>query len=87
MSPNLKALQDPYFANNPWYKVSIETLQYGRTSQHPSAAWAKLVLEESGGVIFDMVTNTITGKVPIDQAVVTAQDAMQKEMDALAQAR
>jgi multiple sugar transport system substrate-binding protein len=87
MSPSLKALQDPYFANDPWYKVSTEALQFGRTSQHPSAAWAKLVLEQPGGVIFDMVTNTISGKVPIDQAVATAQEAMQKEMDALAQGR
>ncbi len=87
MSPNLKALQDPYFANDPWYKISTETLQYGRTSQHPSAAWAKLVLEQAGGVIFDMVQNTIVGRTPIDQAVVTAQDLMQKEMDALAAAR
>lgn len=87
MSPNVIALKDPYFANDPWYKVSIDCLQYGHTSQHPSAAWAKLVLEQPGGVIFDMVTNSISGKVPIDQAVATAQEAMQKEMDALAQAR
>jgi ABC-type glycerol-3-phosphate transport system substrate-binding protein len=80
-SPRRSVMTSELWTQRPWQEVMAETLNYGHTSQHPSAVWNALASPEPGAVLYDLVYNTVIGGGDIDAAVVEAQARMQAELD------
>ena len=74
-------MNSPLWTERPWQEVMAETLNYGHTSQHPSAVWNAIASPEPGAVLYDLVYNTVIGGADIDAAVTEAQTRMQTELD------
>ena len=81
VSPRRSVMASDFWSDRDWKKVLTETLEYGRTSQHPSSVWNAIVSPKPGGVIYDMVVEAVVEKQDIDEVVVRAQERMQAELD------
>jgi multiple sugar transport system substrate-binding protein len=80
-SPRRSVMTSPLWTQQPWQEVMAETLNYGHTSQHPSAVWNAIASPEPGAVLYDLVYDTVIGGEDIDAAVVEAQERMQAELN------
>ncbi|WP_108397524.1 extracellular solute-binding protein [Devosia submarina] len=80
-SPRRSVMTSELWTQKPWQAVMAETLNYGHTSQHPSAVWNAIASPEPGAVLYDLVYNTVIGGGDIDAAVTEAQARMQTELD------
>ncbi|HEV7345544.1 MAG TPA: extracellular solute-binding protein [Devosia sp.] len=80
-SPRRSVMTSELWTQRPWQEVMAETLNYGHTSQHPSAVWNAIASPEPGAVLYDLVYNTVIGGADIDAAVTEAQARMQAELD------
>jgi multiple sugar transport system substrate-binding protein len=82
VSPNKAVMKDPYWQETQWRQTVVECLNYARTSQHPTPAWATLMLGHPGAVFYDMMQEAWILKQPIPEVTARAQRRMQEEMDA-----
>ncbi|MEP3278604.1 MAG: extracellular solute-binding protein [Stappiaceae bacterium] len=81
VSPRRSVMASNYWADEPWKKVLSASLEYGRTSQHPSPVWSALVSPKPGSVIYDMMYDALVAQKNIDEVVSAAQVRMQVEMN------
>jgi multiple sugar transport system substrate-binding protein len=81
LSPNKKALEDPYFQEDWWFSGHVKALPYGRTTQHPNTAWGAITNNQPGAPLYDMMVNALTGQLSVEEAVATADAEMQELMD------
>lgn len=81
VSPRRSVMASDFWADREWKKVLTDTLEYGRTSQHPSSVWSALASPKPGGVLYDMMYEAIIEQKDIDEVVTAAQERMQSEMD------
>lgn len=81
VSPRRSVMASDFWADREWKKVLTATLEYGRTSQHPSPVWSPILTPKAGGVIYDMMYDAIVVQKDIDEVVSAAQVRMQEEMD------
>ena len=80
VSPLREVMMSEYWSDEPWKRVTGETLNYGHTSQHPSPVWSAMVRPEPGSVIYDMVYEAVIEQQDLDEVVTRAQERMQSEM-------
>ncbi len=81
VSPERAVMESEFWSDRPWKEVVAESLDYGRTSQHPSPIWSALMSPESGAVIYDMMYDAIVLQKDIDEVVTATQARMQSEID------
>ncbi|WP_421723215.1 ABC transporter substrate-binding protein [Bauldia sp.] len=81
VSPRRAVMASDFWSDADWKVVLTETLEHGRTSQHPSSVWSALMSPKPGGVIYDMMYDAIIVQNDIDEVVSQAQVRMQEEMD------
>lgn len=79
---NKKVMADPFWQETPWRQIVVACLDYAHTSQHPTPAWATLMLGHAGAVFYDMMEEAWVKKLPIPEVTARAQERMQAEMDA-----
>ncbi len=82
VSGNKNVMADPFWQETPWRQVIVECLDYAHTSQHPTPAWATLMLGSAGAVFYDMMQEAWLLRQPIPEVTARAQERMQAEMDA-----
>lgn len=81
VSPRRSVMASDFWADAPWKQTLAETLEFGRTSQHPSAVWNSILSPKAGGVLYDMMYDAIVSQKDIDEVVKAAQARMQEEMN------
>ena len=81
VSPNKNVMASDFWQDRDWKKKIVETLEFGHTSQHPSPAWATISAGEPGGIIYDLMFNTVVKQGDIDAEIARAQERMQAELD------
>ena len=80
-SPSKVVMSQPFWQEFEWRQVTVKTLEYAHTSQHPSPAWSKIVHNDPGSVLYDMYYEALVLQQPIDDVLGRAQQRMQEEMD------
>jgi ABC-type glycerol-3-phosphate transport system substrate-binding protein len=78
LSPCKPALEDPYFTEDWWFRGHVKALPFGRTTQHPNAAWGAITNAKPGSPLYDMMVNALSGKVGVEEAIKTAHQSMEK---------
>lgn len=81
ISPQIAVSQLPMYTNDPWMKAVVDSIPYGRTTQHPHPAWGQITLPEPGGVIYDMMVLALAGRVSPERAIADAHKKMQDLMN------
>ncbi|MEM6430477.1 MAG: extracellular solute-binding protein [Deinococcota bacterium] len=81
VSPNKNVMASDFWQDRPWKLKIVETLEFGHTSQHPSPAWATISAGDPGGIVYDLMFNTVIRRNNIDDEIATAQSRMQAELD------
>ncbi|MGV3575820.1 MAG: extracellular solute-binding protein [Devosia sp.] len=81
VSPRRSVMESEAWTVRPWQPIMADALNYGRTSQHPTSVWSALAAVDPGGVLYDLVYNTVIGGADIDAEIATAQARMQTELD------
>lgn len=84
VSPNRSVMASDFWTDAEWKRVVVESLNYAYTSQHASPAWAVISAAEPGGVIYDLFNAVLIRQEDMDEAIATAQERMQAEMDSVA---
>jgi multiple sugar transport system substrate-binding protein len=82
VSGSKKVMADPFWQETQWRQAIVACLDYAHTSQHPSPAWAKLMLGNAGAVLYDMMQEAWIQRLPVAEVTARAQERMQAEMDA-----
>lgn len=69
-----------FWSDRPW-KIKVgEALQDAHTSQHPAPAWSSIATSEPGGIIFDLLYNSVVLQNDMDEEIAKAQELMQAEI-------
>ncbi|WP_417812476.1 extracellular solute-binding protein [Thalassospira alkalitolerans] len=73
-------MQSDLWSDRPWKKVVGVALEDAHTSQHAAPAWSAIATPEPGGIIFDLVYNTVVLQADMDAEIAKAQALMQAEL-------
>lgn len=68
------------WSNRPWKLAVGEALQDAHTSQHPAPAWSSIATSEPGGILYDLIYNTVVLQKDMDAEIGKAQELMQAEL-------
>lgn len=74
-------MQSDFWSDRPWKKVVAVALEDAHTSQHPAPSWSAIATAEPGGIIFDLIYNTVVLQEDMDAAIVEAQTLMQAQLE------
>lgn len=69
-----------FWSDRPWKQAVAEALQDAHTSQHPAPAWSAISTPEPGGIVFDLIYNTVVLQQDMDAEIAKAQELMQAEL-------
>lgn len=73
-------MQSEAWSDRPWKKVVARSLDDAHTSQHAAPAWSAIATPEPGGIIFDLIYNTVVLQNDMDAEIAKAQVLMQAEL-------
>ncbi|WP_179378060.1 extracellular solute-binding protein [Jannaschia marina] len=74
-------MQSEFWSDRPWKQVVAVALEDAHTSQHAAPSWSAIATSEPGGIIFDLIYNTVVLQEDMDAEIATAQELMQGELD------
>lgn len=69
-----------FWSDRPWKLVVGEALEDAHTSQHAAPSWSAIATPEPGGIIFDLIYNTVVLQADMNNEIAKAQDLMQAEL-------
>lgn len=69
-----------FWSDRPWKKVVARALEDAHTSQHAAPAWSAIATPEPGGIIYDLIYNTVVLQKDMDAEIAKAQELMQAEL-------
>lgn len=69
-----------FWSDRPWKKVVARALEDAHTSQHAAPAWSAIATPEPGGIIYDLIYNTVVLQNDMDEEIAKAQELMQAEL-------
>lgn len=70
-----------FWSDRPYKRVIAEALKDAHTSQHPAPAWSAIATSEPGGILYDMIYSVVIEQEDMDEAISSAQDMMQDQLD------
>lgn len=70
-----------FWSDRPWKRAVGVALEDAHTSQHPAPSWSSIATSEPGGIIFDLMYNTVILQNDMDAEIAKAQELMQAELD------
>ena len=73
-------MQSDFWSDRPWKKVVGVALEDAHTSQHAAPAWSSIATPEPGGILFDLIYNTVVLQADMDAEIAKAQELMQAEL-------
>lgn len=68
------------WSDRPWKVVVSDALNDAHTSQHPAPAWSSIATSEPGGIIYDLIYNTVVLEKDMESEITTAQNLMQEQL-------
>jgi multiple sugar transport system substrate-binding protein len=74
-------MQSDFWSDRPWKQVVAIALEDAHTSQHAAPAWSAIATPEPGGIIFDLIYNTVVLQADMAAEIAKAQELMQVELD------
>ncbi|TRW44503.1 extracellular solute-binding protein [Georgenia yuyongxinii] len=81
-STNRSVMASPAFTDAEWKTTLTEVIEeHAHTSQAPSPFWTVIRDEAPGGVLWDMFSAVLETEGSVDDAIATAQERMQTELD------
>ncbi len=76
ISPVREVNENTYFKNHWWLGAIVETIPYGRSTQHQHPAWTQIIKDEPGSPVYDMIINVLSGRQSIDEALEETEKRM-----------
>lgn len=73
-------MESGFWSDRPWKKVVAKALEDAHTSQHAAPSWSAIATPEPGGILFDLIYNTVVLQKDIDAEVAKAQELMQAQL-------
>jgi len=81
LSPSRGANEHDFFASDEWTRIVVQCLEYARTSQHPSPAWAQIAGRAPGSPIYDFWAHVLLNREPLPVLAARYNAQAQEMMD------